>query len=169
MGSPANRRLLLARGVIGFIALSSYMQTLTLMPMRDAVVINFTGPIFTALLAAVFLGEPWGLREGAATVFSFFGVLLISKPPIFFGRGPAGQGATAADDVAKLWAVGIGLMGAACTGAAYTLVRAVGKLGEHPLAPVVYLSSVSVAGSSAALLMHSAPCAPRAREFLLSA
>lgn len=30
MGAPANRRLLLARGVIGFIALSSYMQTLTM-------------------------------------------------------------------------------------------------------------------------------------------
>ena len=38
-------------------------------------------------------------------------------------------------------------------GGAYTLVRAVGKLGEPPLVPVLWLSAISVVGAGVALLL----------------
>lgn len=39
--------------------------SIQLLPLRDATVLNFTMPIFTAILAAVLLGENWGVREAA--------------------------------------------------------------------------------------------------------
>lgn len=39
--------------------------SIQLLPLRDATVLNFTMPIFTAILAAVLLREKWGIREAA--------------------------------------------------------------------------------------------------------
>ncbi len=52
----------------------------TLMPLAEATAISFLNPIFTMVLAILFLGEkvgPW--RWGAAGV-SFFGVIVLTQP-----------------------------------------------------------------------------------------
>jgi drug/metabolite transporter (DMT)-like permease len=37
--------------------------SIQVLPLRDATVLNFTIPIFTAILATLLLNERWGLHE----------------------------------------------------------------------------------------------------------
>jgi drug/metabolite transporter (DMT)-like permease len=60
-----NRKwILILRGVFGFAAMSCFYYALTQLPIAEATVLHFTNPLWTALVAAVFLRErlsPWVL------------------------------------------------------------------------------------------------------------
>jgi len=136
-GKPANRRLLILRGLFGFGALSCFFYAVVHLPLADATVIQYTNPVFTALLAAAFLAEPIGGREAVAVVISLIGLLAIARPSFLF---PAAAGAL--DPLA----VGVALAGAILSAAAYVTVRKLGRT-EHPLVIVHYFAMVVVLGS----------------------
>ncbi len=48
--------ILVLRGFLGFAALSCFYFAVVRLPLADAMVIHFTNPVFTALIAAVILG-----------------------------------------------------------------------------------------------------------------
>lgn len=157
LGRPDTRPFLLARSVVGFFALSSYYCALSDLPLKDATTLNFSAPIFTALLAAVFLKEPFTPSLQLASFAAFAGVLLIARPPFLFG-GPHEPG--------RLRGVAIALGGAALTGASYTLLRVVGKAGEPPLVSVLWFSVVGVVGSPGMMLvLGTPPVTPSALEW----
>jgi drug/metabolite transporter (DMT)-like permease len=131
-----NRRLLVVRGVMGFLALSAFYYAVIHLPLADATVIQYTNPVFAALLAARFLGERIGVRLGASVAVSLVGVLLVARPSFLFGGG-AGP---------PPLAVAIGLGGAVFSGMAYVAVRRLGQT-DHPLVIIFYFSLVSVVGS----------------------
>jgi len=66
------------------------------MQLSDATIIIFTNPIFTALAAAVFLGERFGVHQGAAALLCFVGVILVARPAFIFGDSVE-HGASPAD------------------------------------------------------------------------
>jgi drug/metabolite transporter (DMT)-like permease len=127
------RRLLLVRGLLGFTALTLYYFSLVRLPLADATVIQFTNPIWTALLAALFLSERLGAREVAASLASLGGVLLLARPTALFGGAapalPPGP-------------VAVALLGAFLSGGAYVSVRSLGRT-DHPLVIVFWLALVS--------------------------
>jgi len=75
-------RLHLARAVIGVFAMGLWFTSLALVPLADAVALNFTMPLFIVAGAATILGEKVGLRRWSATAIGFLGMLVILRPGI---------------------------------------------------------------------------------------
>jgi len=128
------RRLLLVRGTLGSTALLCYFHSLVHLPLGEATLIQNMNPVFATLLAAMILKEHLRLPEVICLVASLLGVLFIAHPAFLFGAKAAP--ASALD-------IGIALMGALCSGSAYTLVRKM-RSTEHPLVIVFYLPLLSV-------------------------
>lgn len=135
------RRLLLLRGVFGFLGLSCVFAAVTRMPLAEATVLQYMHPTFTALLAFAVLGERADGRVLAASVLSLSGVVLVAQPAWLVGwLGEAGSGGAAALGSV---AVALGLCGAFFSAAAYVTVRRLSAT-EHPLVIVLYFPLVTV-------------------------
>lgn len=68
------------RAVCGYGGMLAGYYALVLIPMADTVALQFTLPIFTAILAILFLGERVGINRWGAIVVGFCGVLVIIRP-----------------------------------------------------------------------------------------
>lgn len=79
LASPA-WGLMLARGLLGFVAYTAYYLGLAALPMADTVALFFTAPLFITLAAAVFLGERIGPLSWLALAAGFMGMLMIFNP-----------------------------------------------------------------------------------------
>lgn len=130
------RRLLLLRGGLGFVALSSFYYGVIHLPLADATVIQYTNPVWTALLAAAFLAERVGRREAALSLASLAGVVIMTRPTFLFGGDAPGL---------PPLAVGVALAGAVFSAAAYTTVRRL--RGEDPMVIVFWFALVSTVGA----------------------
>lgn len=72
----------LGRGASVAFATLAFFSAIFLMPLADATAIQFTSPMLTALFSAMILGERMPKIAWAATLFAFFGVLLILRPNV---------------------------------------------------------------------------------------
>ena len=70
----------LARGLSQSISQLCLLLAFSLMPLAGAVAINFSAPLFAALVSIVWLKEPAGFVRGAALVIGFVGVLIVTNP-----------------------------------------------------------------------------------------
>lgn len=70
----------LGRNVAHYGAQFAWFLALTLIPLAQVVSIEFTMPIWTAILAVAFLGERMGLWKNLAVVLGVVGVVLIVRP-----------------------------------------------------------------------------------------
>lgn len=120
--------LLAVRGVTGFLGLSCYFWSVLHLPFNEAVLLSQVNPIFTALLAWLFLHEPPGRRFLPASLLVFAGVVFVSPPD-------------PADVADNLWAL-VALAGALFSASAYTEVRALSRT-EHPLTIVLWFQFIS--------------------------
>jgi len=120
--------LLLLRGVFGFLGLSAYFYSIHELPLAEAVTVQYTNPLFTALFAPLILGERNSGNEWKAGLLCFAGVLCIARPGV----------------PGTMLPVLIGLAGAMCSGVAYNLVRKLGIRGEDPLTIVLYFPLVAL-------------------------
>ena len=68
------------RGFILFSGMSLWCFGLTHTPLADAIVINFTIPIFLLVMCACFLGEKVERQRWVATLVTFLGILIVTKP-----------------------------------------------------------------------------------------
>ena len=143
-----NKKLLFLRGFFGFLGLSAFFHTLSSIPIADSVVIQYTSPLFTALLAPYILKERSTSRQWLVYLMAFSGLLLIVKPGFSL----------------HAWPALIGLAGAACTGVAYNLVRKLGQT-ENPYHIILYLPAVSLPLSLPATVSRFA--LPQGMEWLL--
>lgn len=130
------RGLLFARGFFGFAALTGVFYALIHLSMAQATLLQYLHPVFTALLAFLFLAE----RPTAATlsciVLSLMGLACIVSPY-----------AVAADAQSlPVWPLLAGLGGALGSGVAYTLVRKL-TVTEHPSVIVLYFPMVCLPGT----------------------
>jgi drug/metabolite transporter (DMT)-like permease len=127
------RGWLFLRGVLGFCGLACLFYALPRMPLAEATVIQTLYPMFTAVLAAVFLGEGLKRPFWAGTFLSLFGVVCIAQPSFLIG------GAAPVAGVGLLAALGAAWF-SAC---AYVLVRRLSQT-EHPLVIVFYFPLVAM-------------------------
>lgn len=122
-----NRKMLLARGFAGTIALLLYFKTLQVMPLASAVTIQYLHPIFTVILAGLLLKEKPTWLQWIFFAASFGGVLLVEG---FDTR------------VTPLHAL-IGVVAAMASAVAYNLIRAL-RTEDHALVVVFYLPFVNL-------------------------
>lgn len=133
-----NRRgLLLVRGFVGFGGLSAFFFALTRLPLADATVIQYTNPVFTAILAALFLAETLRARDTGLILLSLAGVVLMTRPGFLFGG---------LEERLDPFAVAVALAGALLSAAAYVIVRALSRT-EDPVVIVFWFALVAAAGS----------------------
>lgn len=143
-------RMHVSRSVSGSVALSCYFFAIGILPLATAVTLNYTSPIFVALLLAAVFGER--LRPSAliAVLTGFAGVVLLLRPTLSADQW---LGALA------------GLGSGAVASIAYVSVRELGRAGEPEVRTVFWFSLVtSVFGLVGAL--HAGPHVPAADEFL---
>jgi drug/metabolite transporter (DMT)-like permease len=151
-----NRRVgLFFRGFLGFAALSCFYYAVVHLPLAEATVLQYMNPVWAAFLAAAVLAERIGRREVALVVVALGGVVLIARPTFLFG-GPSPP--------LDMFAVSLGLLGAALSGAAYVGVRELSRT-EHPLVIVLYFPLVTVPASLPFAVMNLVW--PTPREWLL--
>jgi drug/metabolite transporter (DMT)-like permease len=73
-------RLHLGRAILGLAAMLAWFYSIALLPLADAVALNFTVPLFATVGAALILGETVRRRRWTATAVGFVGVLVILRP-----------------------------------------------------------------------------------------
>ena len=130
------RGLLFARGFFGFAALTGAFYALIHLSMAQATLLQYLHPVFTALLAFLFLAERPTVATLCCIVLSLLGLICMVSPY------------AAATDTQPLpvWAMLAGLGGALGSGIAYTLVRKL-TLTEHPSVIVLYFPMVCLPGT----------------------
>ena len=70
----------LARGLSQSISQAALLIAFSLMPLAGAVAINFSAPLFAAVVSIVWLKERAGFVRGGALVIGFLGVLIVTNP-----------------------------------------------------------------------------------------
>lgn len=108
-----NKKLLLLRGAIGSLALMCVYYALTSLPLALAVLLQYTYPIFTALLAFVLIKEKCSKTTCACIALSLLGLAIIFWPNI----------QTNHTDTLDQVAILIALFGALGSAMAYVVVR----------------------------------------------
>jgi len=72
--------LLLFRALIGFSAMMAFFYNIAHIPLADAMTFSRSAPIFTAILAFLFLKERIGWKGWSAVFLGFIGIVLVMKP-----------------------------------------------------------------------------------------
>jgi drug/metabolite transporter (DMT)-like permease len=75
-----HRKLHLWRAIVGTLAMFVWFKAVTIVPLAEAVALNFTLPLFAIAGAAIILREPVGIRRWGATAVGFLGMLVILRP-----------------------------------------------------------------------------------------
>ncbi len=124
----AHRVMLLRRALVGLAALLSFFYAIVHLPVSVALTLNYTSPLFLAVLL------PWTLREGmssrqyAAVGLGFVGVCLLLQP---WSTPPA-----------DLFAALVGLASGLLAAVAYLHVRRLGALGVSEAHVVVWFAAI---------------------------
>lgn len=126
------------RGLAGFVSLVMYFYAISMIPLAAAVTLNYTSPLFLALLLVLWLKEP--VRHGFYAVLAagFVGVVFLLQP-------------TLARD--QWLGAAFGLGSGIISSIAYLNVRRLGELGEPEWRTVFYFSALSALGGLPWLLL----------------
>jgi len=142
----------LTRSLFGLAAMYCFFYALSVLPLANAVLLNFTAPLFIPFVAMLWLGERVSLRIWAAIVIGFGGIVLILAP----GSGLYVRGA---------W---IGLASGAFAAVAMVSLRKLSGT-EPALRVVVYYGVICTLGSLLPALWAWQPVAPRQLALLAGA
>lgn len=117
----------LARGALFLTGFAAIYAAFPLMPIAEVTTIFFAAPLFTALLAALWLGETIGIHRIGALVVGFCGVLVALNPT----------------SEAFTWAAVLPLVGAINYALAQTIAR---RIGDRDTTLTVGLYSLTFSG-----------------------
>lgn len=140
-----NKRLLILRGVFGFLALNAFYYSVLHLPLAEATVLHFMSPIFTAILAALVLREKLGFRELFGSLLSLAGVVVFAAPASLFGGPPSAMPGAA---------IVVGLLAAVASAFAYSTVRELRRT-DDPNVIVFYFPLIALPGSAPLLLLDA--------------
>lgn len=135
LGPRDKRVFLVLRGFIGSNAMILLFYAVQQMPLADATVIMFSNPVFTSLLAWVFLKEKCTIWDCVFTVFTLTGVILIARPPFLFGERIRGIEGNYTNHIKGTIAAFAGAIAAACT---FVILRKMGKSVHYYLSVWYY-------------------------------
>ena len=130
----------IARGLAGFVSIVLYFQAIGMIPLAMAVTLNYTSPLFLALLLVYWQRERISLRLLVALAAGFLGVILLLRPSWHSEQLAGG-----------LFGLGSGIIASI----AYLNVRKLGELGEPEWRTVFYFSLIAAVGGLPWILVDS--------------
>lgn len=136
--STAHAATHLWRSLAGFIALVLFFYALGRVPLATAVTLNYTAPLFLAVLSAVWLHERHGRGLLLAVLLGFAGIVLLLRPQ---WRPETWLPALAA------------LVSALFAAIAYVNIKRLGKLGEPEWRVVFYFTLLCSLGGGLWMLL----------------
>ena len=158
--TPRGRHVtfLALRGTAGFLALQCFIYSLVHLPLGEATLIQYTSPVFTAVFAALWLGEGGGRGAWVGTALSLLGVLAVAQPAFLFDDGAA--------PIAP-FALGVSLAGAIFAGLAYVTIRRL-RGSADPRVVVWSVPAVGLPLALPSLLWHRVMPTPHEWVILLA-
>jgi len=127
------------RGVAGFVSLFMFFYSLTLLPVATAMTLNYTSPLFVALLFTALARER--IRRGLAfaVALGFVGAVLLLRPTI---------------TPEQVFPAAVGLASGALSAVAYWNVRQLVRAQEPEVRVVFYFAAFCAAGALVWMLPH---------------
>ena len=132
-----DRTTLFLRGAVGATALSFFYIGIGRLPLGEAVTIQYTAPVWTAITAALLIGERIRPLVLIGALLSLAGVILVYQPSAVFG--------VRAETLDGLGVAAVGTA-AVLSGLAYTFVRKL-RQTDRPMTIIFYLSWIGALGS----------------------
>jgi drug/metabolite transporter (DMT)-like permease len=122
-----NRKWLFVRGFVGMIALSGFFHTVRHIPLASATVIQYFSPVFTVLLALLFLNECVHKAQWLFLGLALVGIVMVKgfDPRVTWG----------------MWGLG---MTSACLSAVAYLATMKCRDSDHPVGVVVWFHMLAV-------------------------
>ncbi|WP_320826236.1 DMT family transporter [Reinekea sp.] len=112
-----NRPWLIARGTVGALALILVYYAITTLPLAEATILQYLHPVFTALLALVFLKEIIQRSTIACILLSVIGLLIMIQPNFTLDNGTP----------YSWWSISAALLGSFGSAVAYVIVKKLTK------------------------------------------
>ncbi|MBQ0783453.1 MAG: DMT family transporter [Amphritea sp.] len=116
-----HKTLLIARGAAGFVALLCGYFAMTTLPLAEATMLKHLSPIFTALMALLFLKEQIQRSTMLCIVLSIIGLVIMVKPDLIF---------SSTVDELPLISVIVALFGSLVAAVAYVIVRRLSQVED---------------------------------------
>lgn len=115
-----NTAWLIARGTVGALALIFVYYAITTLPLAEATILQYLHPVFTALLALIFLKEQIQRSTLTCIVFGIFGLFIMIQPNF-----------VADSQTSYSWlSIGAALLGAFGSAVAYVIVKKLTKTDD---------------------------------------
>ncbi|PKO45990.1 MAG: EamA family transporter [Betaproteobacteria bacterium HGW-Betaproteobacteria-22] len=118
----------ISRSLVGFVALILFFYAIAKLPLATAITLNYTSPLFVALLSTLLLKEKVKKTLLLALVIGFAGVILLLKPTLNNDNWVAGL---------------MGLLSGFGAGLAYIYVKQLGQANEPDWRTVFYFTLIS--------------------------
>ncbi len=130
----------MSRALVGFASLVLFFYAIAHLPLATAITLNYTSPLFLAVLTPLLLKEKLKKTLIATLLLGFIGVMILLKP-VFSQQD---------------WLAGcIGLLSGMGAAWAYVHVKQLGKLNEPDWRTVFYFTLVSTTGGGCWMLFHT--------------
>lgn len=127
------------RGILGFIALTMFFYTMTELPLATAVTLNYTSPLYIAVIACFLVGERPSLALACSVILGFGGAVMLLRPTLSSDQLLPGL---------------IGLASGGVSALTYYNVRRLVLAGEPELRVVFYYALFAALGSAIWTLLH---------------
>ncbi len=132
-----NKPWLVARGVVGALALIFVYYAVTTLPLAEATILQYLHPVFTAVLAVIFLKEKVQRSTLLCIVISILGLSVMVSPNIQFSS-------SAISTMQYSWiSIGAAILGAFGSAVAYVIVKKLTKTEDSSVI-VFYFPFVSL-------------------------
>jgi drug/metabolite transporter (DMT)-like permease len=128
----------MSRALVGFASLVLFFYAIAHLPLATAMTLNYTSPLFLALLSPFLLQEPLKRTLLLALIIGFIGVSLLLKPTLNSGNALAGS---------------LGLLSGLGAAWAYVHVKQLGQQNEPDTRTVFYFTLVSTVLAGLWMLM----------------
>ena len=136
LGSKENRLPMIARGIVGIIAVYLQFYSVTQMKLADSAVLIKTVPFFITIIAGFFLNERFRRVQIFSLILSFTGVLFIVRPGANLLLKPSL----------------IALLSALLAAISYSFVKYVKTNKEDTLVVIFYFTGINLAFSTVMML-----------------
>ncbi|KAL1224943.1 hypothetical protein V5N11_027444 [Cardamine amara subsp. amara] len=146
------RKLLVSRALVGYLSLFSFIFSIQMLPLSQAIVLSFLNPVMASVAARVILHEKLKITDIGGLACSFFGVLFIFGPTLTVQVGSAVKNENLKGNH-HIYAFLLGLFSSITGGITYCLIKAAAKASEQPV--ITVFSFGLVACPAAAICMFS--------------
>jgi len=127
------------RGISGFMALMLFFHAISNLPLATAITLNYTAPLFLALLITFLYQEKPRWELFGAVLVGFSGIFLLLRPTLHNDQIVNGL---------------LGLVSGFLAGIAYYNVNQLGRLGEPEWRVVFYFTLFATLGAGLWMLAH---------------